>query len=211
MWYLTDYALEEPTFSAQVYYPLEEGSSWTYATSDGGQHTMTVAGTEEICGETCIRLSSSDGTVTFWINDETGIWMSRYVNPDGTYTDFCPPIKIAPPQLYLGTQSLYPFYDQTYFYPPNIPIGTLDGWSHFVAKGLEEVTVPAGTFADCIRATYIFSYTSTDGSYAVRTEETWYAEGVGIVKRVQTAAYGLGGYIFYTVAKSYDLQSYALP
>lgn len=208
VWYPTDYALEEPTFNTQEYYPLDEGDSWTYQASDGGTLVLTVTGTEEICGQQSIRLDSSSGAVTYWINDETGAWMTRYVNPTTDYTDFCPPMKIAPPQLYLGTQSLHAFYDAAYLYPPGIPLGTIDGWSHYVVKGLEDVTVPAGTFTDCVRATFVFSYTEPDqGQYAVRTEEAWYAQGIGVVKRIETAVYCQGGYIFNSYADSFELVS----
>jgi hypothetical protein len=210
-WNLIDHGLEDPTFSSQEYYPLEQGRSWTYQRSDGGQLVLTVAGAQQVCGQTCIRLNGSDGSSTYWINDATGIWMTRYVQPDTSYTDFCPPMKIAPPQLYLGTQSLDSFNDAGVFVPPGIQVASVDGWSQFTAKGLEDVTVPAGTFLDCIRATYTFSYTASDGSYAVRTEETWYSEGVGIVKRVQTEAYGMGGMIFHSGVRCYDLASYTMP
>lgn len=54
-------------------------------------------------------------------------------------------------------------------------------------------------------------YVNPDGSCAVRTEETWYAQGVGFVRRVKTAAYGVGGTIFSSDIKSYDLESYSIP
>lgn len=211
IWYLTDYGPEDSTFSAEEYYPFEVGRSWTYALSTGGTYTLTITGTEEVCGQTCFRQDASDGGVSYWINDETGVWVTRMVNPDGSYTDFCPPMKMAPPQLYLGMQSLHAFYDAPYFMPPGIQVGTLDGWSSFVAKGLEDVTVPAGTFLDCSRNTFVFSYTSSNGTYAVRTEETWHAQGVGIVRRVKTEAYGFGGTIGQSSIQCYDLQSYTTP
>lgn len=211
VWYPTYYGLEDPTFNTQEYYPFDVGRSWTYSLSSGGSNTLTITGTEEICGQTCFRQDSSGGGVSYWINDEAGVSMTKMVNADGSYTDFCPPLKLSPPQLYLGMLSLHPFYDAPYFYAPGVPAGTLDGWSHFVCKGLEDVTVPAGIFPDCIRNTFIFSYTATDGSYAVRTEETWHAQGIGVVKRVQVAAYGIGGYIYHSEASSYDLTSYTLP
>ena len=187
------------------------GRSWTYVLSTGGTYTLAVTGTEEICGQICFRQDSSDGGISYWINDETGVWTTRMVNPDGSYTDFCPPMKMSPPQLYLGTQSLHAFYDAPYFYAPGVPAGTLDGWSSFVVKGIEDVTVPAGTFLDCGRNTFVFSYTSSDGRYAVRTEETWHAQGIGVVKRVQVSAYGMGGYIYHSDIQCYDLVSYTLP
>jgi hypothetical protein len=45
----------------------------------------------------------------------------------------------------------------------------------------------------------------------VRTEETWHAQGIGVVKRVKVAAYGIGGYIYHSEVGSYDLESYTLP
>jgi hypothetical protein len=206
VWYPVDYSLEEPTFSTREYYPLEVGDSWTYQTAYGGSLVLTITGTEEICGQQCVRLDSSSGDTSYWINDETGAYMARYVNSTSDYTDFCPPMKMTPPQLYLGLQSLNPFYDAGYFYPPGIPLGSLDGWSNFVVKGLEDVTVPAGTFPDCIRATFIFSYTEpVQGQYAIRTEESWYAKDVGIVKRMATELYCQGGYIFHSSLESLEL------
>jgi hypothetical protein len=208
IWYPVEYGAEEPTFTTQEYYPMEPGDSWTYLSSGGGTLTLTITGTEEICGVPCIRQDSTSGAVTYWINDETGVWMTRYVNPTTDYTDFCPPMKIAPPQLYPGSQSLNAFYDAAYLYPPGIPLGTLDGWSNFVAKAVEDITVPAGTFTECLRSTFIFSYTEPDqNQYAVRTEEAWYAQGVGIVKRIESGVYCQGGYIFNSYTDSLELVS----
>jgi hypothetical protein len=208
VWIPIDYSPEEPTFNTAEYYPLNVGDSWTYVTSNGGSVVLTITDTEEICGQQCVRLTSSSGGASYWYSDETGVWMTRYVNPTTDYTDFCPPMKLTPPQLYIGLQSLHPFYDAGYFYPPDIPWGSIDGWSNFIVKGIEDITVPAGTFPDCVRATFIFSYTEpVQGQYAVRTEESWFAKDVGIVKRIASEVYCQGGYIFHSEIQSIELVS----
>lgn len=212
VWYVTDYGPENPTFSARQYFPLMNGSSWTYVRSSGGTLTLTTNGTEWICGRPCIRLSASDGGATFWISDETGVWMTRYANPDGSATTYCPPMKISPAQMYLGTQELSPFEGNIFGDDGDIPFGRLYGWSTFTVKGMEDVTVPAGTFSDCFRATFVYSFTDTwIGTEGVRTDEAWYARGIGIVRRIVTDIRSSGGTILSSSAETYQLQSFAIP
>ena len=211
IWYPTEFGQEEPIFRASEFWPVAEGNSWTYANSYGGTFTLTVSGTEDICGQPSLRLLDSGGTTTYWISDDTGFWMTRYVNADGTYTDYCPAMKIAPATAYLGSQSLHPFFDAPSRLPTGEVYGISDGWSQFVVKGLETVTVPAGTYENCVRATFNYSYTNTaDNSFGVRTEETWHAPGIGFVKRVKMEAYGWDGMIFYSSSDVHSLVSYTV-
>jgi hypothetical protein len=213
IWYPIEAGPEEPTFKTYHYWPMAQGNSWTYTMAYqgipyGGTYTLTVDGTADICGQPSLVLLDTGGTVTYWINDETGVWMTRYMNPDGTYTDYCPAMKIAPAQIYPGSQSFNPS-DGTFYLPGGS--GTLRGWSIFVVKGLEDVTVPAGTFPNCLRATFNYSYTNlSDGSFGVRTEETWHAAGVGIVKRVNAETYGWDGMIFFSKNRVDSLISYTV-
>ncbi|GAB4345032.1 MAG: hypothetical protein Kow0099_24940 [Candidatus Abyssubacteria bacterium] len=211
VWIPTGYGSELFTFRASEYYPLDQGRSWTYTLSSGGTLTLAVNGTDQICDLPCIRLEASDGSVTNWISDDTGIWMTRYANPDGSRTLWCPPMKVTPPQLYLGTQSLYPFTDAP-FGMEGYQFGSHDGWSSFVVKGIEDLTVPAGVFTDCLRATFVYNYTDTwSGMVGLRTEEIWFAQGVGMVKRIKTEVAALDSGIFGSAIEIYLLQSYSVP
>ncbi|RJP17280.1 MAG: hypothetical protein C4520_16975 [Candidatus Abyssobacteria bacterium SURF_5] len=204
-WVATGAKLED--FSSRDYFPLTDGSTWTYASSIGMPLTLTVSGIDYVCGEPCVRLLDSSGGETYWISDDTGISMTKYVFPDGIFNAWCPPMKISPAHLYIGSQSLNPFYDAVIGTWWGV-FGTIDGWSEFSVKGLEDVTVPAGTFTDCFRATFNMSYTGSDGAQGIRTEDAWYAKGVGIVKRMTTdiSAYGLS--VYKASAGVYELQSY---
>lgn len=210
IWSATGYGLEPATFDTSAYWLLKQGSTWTYLLSAGGTLVLTANGTETVCGLPCIRLDASDGSQTFWINDDTGIFMSRYVFPDGIYNEWCPPMKIAPAQVYLGSQSLNTF--EGVMGSPTGVFGTMDGWSQFTVKAVEDVTVPAGTFTNCLHATFMFSYNeSASGGFGFRVEETWFAKDIGMVKRINSQTYCVGGYIYENFAETYLLQSYSIP
>lgn len=50
--------------------------------------------------------------------------------------------------------------------------------------GKETVTVPAGTYEDCVKITYTIVMNSPDGN-TKHVNEDWFAKGVGIVKSVE--------------------------
>ncbi len=171
-----------------------------------------VAGTEQVCGLTCIRLNASNGGWTNWIQDETGTHMVVYGNPDGTRTTWCPPMKIAPPQMYIGTQSLDSFTNAPFSDSFGHQYANYSGCASFVVKGLEAVTVPAGAFPQCLRATFVHNYTdSWSGMTGVVMEDAWYARGIGIVKRIRMETAEWGGTISKYSVETFLLQSYYIP
>jgi len=79
-------------------------------------------------------------------------------------------------------------------------------------KAVEDVTVPAGTFTDCVHVTFMFSYNeSSSGGFGFRVEEAWLAKDVGMVKRIKSETFCIGGYIYNNSAETYLLQSYSIP
>lgn len=211
VWRPVTYGVEDSSVRAADYYPLDQGDTWTYLRSSGGTLTLTVNGTGKICGRTCIRLEADDGSATYWISDESGIFMTRYIFTDGSYLTWCPPMKITPAQLYLGAQSLSSFTDAPLRLPSGVQVGSQSGWTSFAVKGIEDVTVPAGTFTDCFRS--MSTRTGTDtwtGVAGVRVEEGWYAYGVGIVKWINGEVAALGGAILQSACQVYTLQSYSV-
>jgi len=209
LWVAVAYGLEETSFTVSDYFPLLQGSTWTYQTSGGAPMTLTVDGTETICGIDSIRLDSSEGSHTYWISDETGISMTRYVFPDGSYNEWCTPLKMSPAQSYLGAQSLEPMTGV--IGSPYGPFGTLTGWTQFVVKSVEDVTVPAGTFSNCYRTTFTLTYTeSSSGGNGIRIEETWFAKDVGMVKRINVETFVVGGFVYNNSAETFRLESFAI-
>lgn len=210
-WFMTYYGLEDPTFDTSEYFPLEPGNTWTYYASTGEIETLTVTGTDIVCGVECIRLQDNAGGFLNWISDDTGLYITRYVFPDGFYNEWCPPVKVAPAQLYLGTKQLSPYFDAVLGVLGGPTYGTLDGWYLSVTKGLDDVTVPAGTFTDCLRVSMVHSFKEgMQGSDGYRLEEVWYAKDIGIVQRASTDVQFIGLYIYRDTTKVTQLMNSSL-
>lgn len=210
-WSLTQYWLEEPTFDTSEYWPLDQGNTWTYQASTGEIETLAVNGTDIVCGVECIRLVDNAGGFLNWINDDTGLYITRFVFPNGFYNEWCPPVKVAPAQLYLGTKVLSPYTDAVLGVLGGPIVGTMNGWYTFATKGLEDVTVPAGTFTDCLRITMVHSFNNEmQGADGYRLEEVWYAKDLGIVQRTSTDVQFSGLFIFTDTTKVSQLVSSSL-
>ena len=154
--FATDFTLYQP----DSFFPLDNGSAWTYSATDIGEIAITIDGTEPTDGRTYSRFKPSgpggmtllriDGEeVHAWDGDED-IVMLRFGVVPGTEWDS-------------GTDS--GAYKRT-----------------GVFHGLEDMTVPAGTFTDCLRYESRLNY----GKTTYEAYEMWFAEDVGLVRQVRT-------------------------
>ncbi|RJP24183.1 MAG: hypothetical protein C4520_04650 [Candidatus Abyssobacteria bacterium SURF_5] len=183
----TGYGLKTPTFATAEYFPLHVGDSWTYSCSDGGTLTATITGTEQICGLTCMRKEWSNGVTDWYINDGSGWWYAKTADSSGQSVTYCPPLMMSPPQLYLGFSSQAPYENLPLRDSGGVQTGNLTGYYSFTGNLLEDVSVPAGTFTDCLRTNRINTLTETWGGGTKTTiYEDWWAKGAGGVKRVLT-------------------------
>ena len=154
--FATDFTLYQP----DSFFPLDNGSAWTYSATDIGEIAITIDGTEPADGRTYSRFKPSgpggmtllriDGEeVHAWDGDED-IVMLRFGVVPGTEWDS-------------GTDSA--------------------GYKRMgVLHGLEDVTVPAGTFTDCLYFELRLNY----GKTTYEAYEMWFAEDAGLVRQVRT-------------------------
>jgi len=163
------------------YFPLGEGDTWTY-NSDWGAYTKTVSGTEEIWGETCIRVVFDEGTVEWYQTDSDGVRFWGSQSPGEPQLTVNPPL-FTPNGLYPGDEAA----SDTTLYLDGVPQGQLVATGRFV--GFEDVTVPAGTFVNCLK---LEGQIDAPPGYEEMEEPEyiWYALGVGVVK---TDSRPLGG------------------
>lgn len=200
-----EYGLEDPTFKASEYYPLHIGDTWTYRCSDGGTLTRTVTGTEEVCGVTCMRLENSDGGAEWWVSDDTGVWLAKTRNPDGSHVVFCP-LRLCNPHPYIGFSKLTPYEDIPIYDPLGTLVGSMTGYFSYTGNTLETVVTPAGTFVDCFRGNLMHSF-SNPWTANILTDEVWFAHGVGPVKQISTEAAAADGSLFSTFTEVLILES----
>jgi hypothetical protein len=184
------------------YYPIVAGNSWTYNSSYFGTYTTTVLnGTVPVNGvATFVLQDSDDGLQSYITNDQNGIRLHRQFEPSGWidgqwYASFditySPPIKMAEAEMTVGAS----------LFSTGSAITTVSGLGTFYLTysltssidGLENVTVPAGTY-QAVKITQSLTITGNiQGSYVYETSSstTWLVKGLGEVKYSELDSDGL--------------------
>ena len=161
-----------PEFQVAQYFPLTsswETDNWTLFI-DERQHDVNGTMTKAM-------VDTSQPTVFYWTCDDDGLRLHRYIDEDEGPLDFSPPILIAAAVAKVGDR-----WEGTYTVKTEagIDLGQIKITSEIV--GIEDVSVPAGDFADCFKVEVAELDPIDDSLY---WKETWWlAEGVGLVKIV---------------------------
>ena len=140
------------TYTISEYFPLGQGDTWTYYHDSDYYRTFTVSGTEAVDGVIAAKKVKDDGSYELWTSDSNGLtlygayevedcgWGVISVSPVGSFT----PGTMSIGETHSGTGTL------TYTKCTDAPmIGTIS--SVVTLEGTENVTVPAGTFNDCLK------------------------------------------------------------
>ena len=203
-----------PTFSAADYFPLNVGDTRTtsnnctftcHSPRNPGSgtftevYTDTVSGTETVNNITGYKMGDPVNGDYNLISNVNGLMMLKQYDVEGLFPGtawsqfiFEPPVTILPSSFSIGIHitgsGLGHFSDSSGFQITGT--GTVDS----TVEAIEDVTVPAGTFANCIKVRWKFSRTAANGSYQQTDDVTfWLAKGVGIVKEVVTHTITLNG------------------
>lgn len=177
-------------FAIADYFPLGQGDTWTYRKlEDEELFTQTISGTENINGVEAVKRIDEDG---YELLTNNGITYYKEYDADdieGCGWDqsiFTPPLTFSPAVVSIGAK--YTFNSsQTYKNCTGFTVtATLSGG--MTVEGIEDITVPAGTFKDCLKVKMII--TSSESSRMERSQskefQNWLAKGVGIVKAIWT-------------------------
>ena len=166
--------------AAESYYPLNEGMTWRYQSSLGTLVVRNLA-PRELGGKT-VTPQQTGPELTFIVDDNTGIYDFAKQSPG----DIAPQMLSAPYYQYvqkpvaLGTT--WEDKSQTVLFAKTVSVQrrcTIDMVD-------DDVTVPAGTFKNCIRVRCGGSAlvpVESRGAAEVTVETySWYALGVGRVR-----------------------------
>jgi hypothetical protein len=157
---------------AAAFFPLTsswETDNWTLFI-DERQHdiygTMTKA-----------MVDTSEPTVFYWTCDDDGLRLHGIIDEDEGLVDFSPPILIAAAVAKVGDT-----WEGTYTgkNEARIDVGQIKITSKIA--GIEDISVPAGDFADCFKVEV--AELDIDDDSLLWKEIWWLAEGVGLVKIV---------------------------
>ncbi len=204
------------------YFPAEVGNVWKYQVTQTGSSpytdTIQITGTKNIGGvETLVFLESNSlnsGNPQEYYYVKTAGSLIFYGSADSSdkITPQIVPYDTLRFPLRLGSTFQQIHKTGLNFGQDVDGDGAPDLFSVDTAvavKGIESVTVPAGTFANCIRVEVTLTMTVTLSSNGRSTSQssldtTWYAPSVGEVKEVVSIPSGSS-----TVTLTYALTSYS--
>jgi len=156
------------------YCPLNQGDEWIYINNyrgDGRLPVKTVIdGTELVNG-----VETIDGCVM----DSEGLKQYKQGVPGDNYLIFDPPRIIFPAQFDVGETYLYSVSAKVYSSDDTLT-DIYTGNDTVILGNVNDVTVPAGTFKDCLK---IYTYSSLFlGHYGGTITTKWYARNIGLIK-----------------------------
>jgi hypothetical protein len=199
------YCFGEP---AENYYPLKEGMTWVYqvfSNKPGAQKiTITTLAPREIQGRTVTpRKWEVEGGVKYYFiaKDDAGVY--RYAEQKG---DAGAPRIITPKVYYLKNPvEVGTTWDST------TKMGDADLKAKISVESIrDQVQVPAGTYANCIKLKHEGRVAPKEGNPAPLslTAYEWYAPGVGLVKSIFTVKQSVKGKAVAQDSVTHQLESF---
>jgi hypothetical protein len=195
-------------YDAAEYFPLGQGDAWTFREKewegqtlvDDDTETYAIMGTEKIAGKFAAkRVELDDGDYEL-ISNTNGIqfYKDYEAETEGdaiieeTVDTYSPPIMYAPPRLSVGTRHSF---KSTLIHKSSSGANvTAKVTGEMVVEGMEDITVAAGTFQDCLKMRLTRHVIASKLQYEGHTEVTmWLAKGVGSVKEMSTDTEFVGG------------------
>lgn len=178
-------------FSSADYYPLKKDYTWVYS-----GHTSKVSITDEN-----ILASGTQFTLTYYDSLGEESWQEVFIqNEDGIFwrtfkshltqpliVNFNPPLPVTPTSDKIGDVKRLESTETR----NDSAKTTLGIRIENEIDAIEDVTVAAGKFSNCIRVKMTIMYTQpTERPWFAGTSYWWFARGVGPVKFLTTATSG---------------------
>jgi hypothetical protein len=163
-----------PPFNVTDRFPLDQGDTWHYL-APWGSLTATISGTVNLLGQDYSQLTDDSGHTNDWLTTTTGAYMGGFLDSGQSQTTIVPAIPF-PNGLILGQTVT----GNATLYQNGVPLGA--GALNLNFPEVDDVTVPAGTFANCMKLEV-----SESGPGGGEHLYEWLAPGVGEVMQDETA------------------------
>ncbi len=164
------------------YVPHTLGSRWTYSVTGGNTSSFTDQITASSANSFTRQSVNADGSYSIGQMALTGgVWgltTSSNYSPSNALID----TFTMTPYYPLFPSSTNPGTHETYTYTITVTgVGAVTQTSDITVNGTESVTVPVGTFPNALKITSVMAVPGNTW-----TETDWYADGVGLVKSVDS-------------------------
>jgi hypothetical protein len=185
-------------FTTKDYFPLKAGITMPYKNQNGTADSIEIKKQEKINGWMTTPYvfnmpeSASPNDIFYYTFTQDGLALSQIFRSAMTsYTAFLPPqapITVLPNSLKIGSFYTSTSYPRMCKYPsrtPNLDFTTEMQFSS-IPVSVEDVTVPAGEFKNCIKiCLFNISRAFEFKMERIRVGYQWLAKGKGIVKLQQ--------------------------
>jgi hypothetical protein len=194
-------------YDTAEYFPLGQGDTWTFHeiehegnTVEEDTETYAIMGTEKTSGKFAAKKVELDDGNYELITNTNGIQFYKDYETDTedggvieeTFDTYSPPIMYVPPRLSVGTRHSF---KSTLIHKSSTGFNvTAKITGEMVVEGMEDITVAAGTFQDCLKIKLTRHVIVSKLQYEGHTEVTmWLAKGVGTLKEMSSATEFTGG------------------
>ena len=194
-------------YDTAEYFPLGQGDTWTFHeiehdgnTVEEDTETYAIMGTEKISGKFAAKKVELDDGNYELITNTNGIQFYKDYETDTedggvieeTFDTYSPPIMYVPPRLSVGTRHSF---KSTLIHKSSTGVNvTAKITGEMVVEGMEDITVAAGTFQDCLKIKLTRHVIVSKLQYEGHTEVTmWLAKGVGTLKEMSSDTEFTGG------------------
>ena len=189
---------------AEYVCPLNQGNEWTYQYTinvEGGPNDglnesyslkKVINGTELVNGVETIKMEYviNEAVDSYYcvVMDSEGFKMHKqYISEIGMYYIYDPPLTIFPATFNVGEVYEESISMSVYSADNDKLMDTATGSETVSLELVENVTVPAGTFKDCLKISSLASYPESTSGITVEFDEiAWYARNIGVVKQEVT-------------------------
>jgi len=185
-------------YDMDEYYPLNKGDKWTYVFTLNGNSMpdleVFVDGTEVVNGVETIKWNMSspfpseyDYYCYAWDSEGLKNHKTNWVT-FGVYVIYNPPVMYFPANLKAGEDYEGPYSYMEYSIDDDSIVEQSTGSETITLESVEDVTVSAGTFKDCLKISVSASYNTKYGEEGNDFGEEgfdmtiWLARWVGMVK-----------------------------
>ena len=171
------------------YFPLNQGDEWIYLDSNphNGPFPLksVINGTEMVNGVETIKFEGGNEGGNCYTVDSEGLKLYKWYAAPGFYLIYGLPKIIFPAQFDVGESYQGSLSAASFSTEDDTFLNTFTGNHTVTLKSVEDLSVRAGTFKDCLKISTSETLQRSGDLMITEIETTgWYARNIGLIKSI---------------------------